>query len=149
MVNGQPTDIQVEPVYSPNGEIESFRPVSAADSDRLEQLTGATIMSSEEANESDTTAEGNETTSPLDEPIPSTGDSDLDELMDGTIRNPNTNEAHANQNLQTPVSKDEFEEGLREIAGEKNVLSHSGNGVRAELGDGTVIQIYPERSIDG
>ena len=49
MVNGQPTNIQVEPVYSSTGQIESFRPVTTVDSDRLEQLTGASVMSSEEA----------------------------------------------------------------------------------------------------
>ncbi len=69
--------------------------------------------------------------------------------MDGTVRNPNTNEAHANQNLQTPVSKEEFEERLREIAGKGNFINHSGDGVEAILEDGTVINTYPVRVHDG
>lgn len=52
-INGELTDIRVEPVYSPAGEIESFRPVTTADSDRLEELTGASVMSSEEAGETE------------------------------------------------------------------------------------------------
>ena len=63
-VNGEQTTVQVVPVYSPTGEIESFRPDTTADSDRLEELTGATIMSSEEAGETEETTPTNDTESP-------------------------------------------------------------------------------------
>lgn len=49
--------ILLEPVFSSTGEIESFRPVTTADSNRLEELTGATVMSSEEVGETAPTQE--------------------------------------------------------------------------------------------
>ena len=137
------------------GNPTGFAPLSERDALALGVLTGTSISTGSvidttlNTEEADTTTSGNEVTSPLDEPIPSTGDPALDELMDGTVRNPNTNEAHANQNLKTPVSKEEFEERLREIAGEGNFINHSGDGVRARLEDGSVIQTYPVRSADG
>ena len=154
--NGRPTGIQVSMTGVDDlGNPTGFTPLSERDALALGVLTGTSISTGSvidttlNTEEADTTTSGNEVTSPLDEPIPSTGDPALDELMDGTVRNPNTNEAHANQNLQTPVSKEEYEDGLREIAGKENVISHSGNGVEATLDDGTVIQTYPARRTDG
>ena len=59
-VNGEPTTVRVEPVYTPTGEIDSFRPVTSGDSDRLEELTGVTVISSEG------TVAGTESNSSLD-----------------------------------------------------------------------------------
>ena len=56
-------------------------------------------------------------------------------------------ERQPNQNLQTPLTQEEFETGLREIPG-ASVQTHTGGGVVAEI-DGTVIQTYPTRSTDG
>ena len=47
-------------MFSPTGEIESFRPVTIGDSDRLEELTGVTVMSNEEVNETDEVTTANE-----------------------------------------------------------------------------------------
>ena len=106
-------------------------------------------LNSDSADQSGETDGNTEEASPLDEPIPSTGSTELDGLLDGTVRNPNTNEALPNQNLQNPTSKQEFEDGLRDVAGEENVQTHCGGGVIAELEDGTVIQTYPVRRTDG
>ena len=73
MVIGNPTDIQVEPVYSPTGEIESFRPVTTQDSDRLEELTGVTVMSSEEADDTEATSDPNDIAEEFDSLEAATG----------------------------------------------------------------------------
>ena len=112
---GSPTGISViASGTDSNGSLVGFTPLTEQDAQRLGSLLGSdigtenvldTTMNSESTQGGSEGTEGSEATSSLEEPIPSTGDSDLDELMGGTVRNPNTDEAVPNQNLQTPVSK--------------------------------------------
>ena len=80
---------RVEPVLSPTGEIESFRPVTIGDSDLLEELTGVTVMSNEEIEETNETNPTEDTNGP-------------DDYLDGPTRPSSSIPQIANETGLTP-----------------------------------------------
>jgi len=75
--------------------------------------------------------------------VPSTGNEELDELLEGS-----TSTDGGTKGIETPTSKEEFEEKLKDIPGAE-VKEHGGPGIEVTLDDGTIVSTYPVRRSTG
>lgn len=75
--------------------------------------------------------------------MPTTGNEELDEVLEGS-----TSTDGGTKGLETPNSKEDFEDEIRDIPGAE-VKEHGGPGIEATLPDGTKVSTYPERGSNG